>query len=230
MNYFKKFIFSLKEIIIVYIIQYLVVMISSVIYHISNGENIQNFILTYVPYILLIANILIIIFLFKKYYHKEKKLTPKIIIPLILSGIFLATFLNMILFLFQSSPNVTTLPVVTIIISTAIIGPILEELLFRYIYLNNLLKFNTETNAIMINTVIFSMLHGSLYNMLYAFIIGLILCKIYLKYKNIYANIIFHMSANLIVIFLSGFNIYLLIVSIIGVLISYFLINKYTPS
>lgn len=230
MNYFKKFIFSLKEIIIVYIIQYLVVMISSVIYHISNGENIQNFILTYVPYILLIANILIIIFLFKKYYHKEKKLTPKIIIPLILSGIFLATFLNMILFLFQSSPNVTTLPVVTIIISTAIIGPILEEFLFRYIYLNNLLKFNTETNAIMINTVIFSMLHGSLYNMLYAFIIGLILCKIYLKYKNIYANIIFHMSANLIVIFLSGFNIYLLIVSIIGVLISYFLINKYTPS
>lgn len=230
MNYFKKFIFSLKEIIIVYIIQYLVVMISSVIYHISNGENIQNFILTYVPYILLIANILIIIFLFKKYYHKEKKLTPKIIIPLILSGIFLATFLNMILFLFQSSPNVTTLPVVTIIISTAIIGPILEELLFRYIYLNNLLKFNTETNAIMINTVIFSMLHGSLYNILYAFIIGLILCKIYLKYKNIYANIIFHMSANLIVIFLSGFNIYLLIVSIIGVLISYFLINRYTPS
>lgn len=230
MNYLKKFIFSLKEIIIVYIIQYLVVMISSVIYHISNGENIQNFILTYVPYILLVANILIIIFLFKKYYHKEKKLTPKIIIPLILSGIFLATFLNMILFLFQSSPNVTTLPVVTIIISTAIIGPILEELLFRYIYLNNLLKFNTETNAIMINTVIFSMLHGSLYNMLYAFIIGLILCKIYLKYKNIYANIIFHMSANLIVIFLSGFNIYLFIVSIIGVLISYFLINKYTPS
>ncbi len=230
MNYFKKFIFSLKEIIIVYIIQYLVVMISSVIYHISNGENIQNFILTYVPYILLIANILIIIFLFKKYYHKEKKLTPKIIIPLILSGIFLATFLNMILFLFQSAPNITTLPVVTIIISTAIIGPILEELLFRYIYLNNLLKFNTETNAIMINTVIFSMLHGSLYNMLYAFIIGLILCKIYLKYKNIYANIIFHMSANLIVIFLSSFNIYLLIVSIIGVLISYFLINKYTPS
>lgn len=230
MNYLKKFIFSLKEIIIVYIIQYLVVMISSVIYHISNGENIQNFILTYVPYILLVANILIIIFLFKKYYHKEKKLTQKIIIPLILSGIFLATFLNMILFLFQSSPNVTTLPVVTIIISTAIIGPILEELLFRYIYLNNLLKFNTETNAIMINTVIFSMLHGSLYNMLYAFIIGLILCKIYLKYKNIYANIIFHMSANLIVIFLSGFNIYLFIVSIIGVLISYFLINKYTPS
>ena len=136
-------------------------------------------------------------------------------------GVFSATFMNMLLFKVGGSGTSSNMSLWLVVLSTGFIGPIMEELLFRYIYINKLLKFNDENTSIMISTFVFAILHGTLYNMIYAFVLGLILSKIYLKYKNIKASMLVHISANLIVIFLTNFDIYLLIISLIGLIISY---------
>ena len=142
-------------------------------------------------------------------------------------GVFSATFMNMLLFKVGGSGTSSNMSLWLVILSTGFIGPIMEELLFRYIYLNKLLKFNDENTSIMISTFVFAILHGTLYNMIYAFVLGLILSKIYLKYKNITASMLVHISANLIVIFLTSFDIYLLIISLIGLIISYQIEQNY---
>ena len=132
----------------------------------------------------------------------------------------------LIFLIFKPSPIVITIPLYISIISTGIIGPILEEVLFRYILLNNLKKFNTSKKSIIIATLIFAIVHGSIIKIIYAFILGLILNIIYHKYNNIKANILIHISANIIAIFLSSFNIYILILSIIGLIVSSISIRK----
>ena len=221
MEYFKKFIYALKEIFIIYILEYIVLFGISIIYTICGGNNVKHFVINYMPYILLTFNIIVIIILYKKYYKQEKNISPKKIIPLAMIGVFSATFMNMLLFKVGGSGTSSNMSLWLVVLSTGFIGPIMEELLFRYIYLNKLLKFNDENTSIMISTFVFAILHGTLYNMIYAFVLGLILSKIYLKYKIIKASMLVHISANLIVIFLTNFDIYLLIISLIGLIISY---------
>lgn len=228
MDYFKKFIYALKEIFIVYILEYIILFGSSITYTLLGGKNITNFVTNYIPYILVIFNIIIIFIIHKKYYKKEKKISTKRIIPLIMIGIFSATFMNMLIFKIGASGTPVNMNIILVILASGFIGPIMEELLFRYIYLNKLLKFNSENTSIMISTFVFAILHGNLYNIIYAFVIGLILSKIYLKYKNITASIIVHISANLIVILLTNYNTYILIISLIGLIISYQIEHKYT--
>lgn len=228
MDYFKKFIYALKEIFIIYILEYIILFGSSITYTLLGGKNITNFVTNYIPYILVIFNIIIIFIIYKKYYKKEKKISTKRIIPLIMIGIFSATFMNMLIFKIGGAGTSVNMNIILVILASGFIGPIMEELLFRYIYLNKLLKFNNENTSIMISTFVFAILHGNLYNIIYAFVIGLILSKIYLKYKNITASIIVHISANLIVILLTNYNTYILIISLIGLIISYQVEHKYT--
>ena len=62
--------------------------------------------------------------------------------------------------------------------------------------------------------------------MIYAFILGIVFGLFYIKYKNIKLTILMHMAANIIVIYLTGYNTLIFILSIIGLLISYLIINK----
>lgn len=227
MEYLKKFIYALGNIFIIYILEYLVLFGSSIIYTTCGGDDVKHFVINYMPYILLTFNILVIFILYKKYYKKEQNISTKRIIPLAMIGVFSATFMNMLLFKVGGAGTSTNMSLWLVILATGFIGPIMEELLFRYIYLNKLIKFNDENTSIMISTFVFAILHGTLYNMIYAFVLGLILSKIYLKYKNIGASMLVHISANLIVIFLTSFDIYLLIISLIGLIISYQLEHKY---
>ena len=74
MNYIINLLRSLKEIIIVYIIEYLILIASCIIYSILGNKNINYFIYNCYPYISIAANILIIIYLHNAsinihYYH-----------------------------------------------------------------------------------------------------------------------------------------------------------------
>ena len=225
MDYFKKFCISLKEVIVIFILEYLVVLASSTICIITKN-NLDNFILQYLPVIILLFNIGCIVYLYKKNKIKEDEFKKNRIFPLALFGISIAVVLNMLLFLTGNTNSDNSINIFIVILSTAIIGPIFEEILFRYVYLNKLLEFNSRQNAVMINTVIFSMMHTGINTMIYAFVMGLVLNFVYLKYKNIKASIIVHMCANLIVVFLYEFNIYMLIFSILGLIISYLIMTK----
>ena len=217
MKYILK---SLKEIFITYIFNYLIIIISVLIYNLLGYNNLECFINSILPIILIIFYILTIIYLYKRNYIKEKSLSKKEYFPLSILGISIATILNMIIFKLFPPPTTTPLPIIISIISTGIIGPIYEEILFRYILYNRLKKKYSIKKSILITTIIFALTHLSPIKIIYAFLLGLTMNILYERHKNILAPILIHISANTIVIFLYEYNTYILLLSIICLMLS----------
>ena len=132
----------------------------------------------------------------------------------------------MIIFKFGEGNEVIEVNKILLFISSGVLGPILEELLFRKKLLTELLKFNNKYVALLLSSFIFSFLHNGVVTMIYAFILGIVFGLFYIKYKNIKLTILMHMAANIIVIYLTGYNTLIFILSIIGLLISYLIMNK----
>ena len=133
MKYILK---SSKEIFITYILNYLLIIISGLIYNLLGYNNIDLFINNILPYIMILFYIITIIYLYYKNYQKENKLPLNQFYPLISLGISLAVFLNMLIFLRIKPTTTFSLPLLITIISSGIVGPIYEEILFRYIFYN----------------------------------------------------------------------------------------------
>lgn len=215
----KYILTSSKEIFITYILNFLIIFISSLIYTLLGYTNLNTFINSTCIYILIIFYILTFIYLYKKYYHKEITLPTKEYFPLISLGISTATLLNMLIFLINPPHSIITISPLLAIISSGIVGPIYEEILFRYILYNRLKKKYSIKKSIILTTTIFALTHLSPIKMIYAFILGLIINITYEKRKNILAPILMHISANIIVIFLYEYNTYILLLSIINLLL-----------
>lgn len=219
MLYLKKIIKSLKEIIIINILQYILIIISSLIYIITGHKKLNEFLNSYCSFILILFYIITIIYLYKKNKRKEIKLNKKYYLPLISLGISIACLLNMMIFLLTKPTITNKINLQILFISSGIIGPIYEEILFRYILLNRLKKFNTQKKSIIISTIMFSILHLSPIKIIYAFIIGIVLAIIYQKTNNIISSIIIHISANIISLLLNQYNLYILTLSVLNLLL-----------
>lgn len=211
---------SSKEIIITYILNYILIFILALIYTLLGYNDLPSFLNTTCIYILLIFYTITIFYLYKKNYKKELQLPIKKYFPLISLGISIAVLLNMIIFIFVSPTTSSTLSIPIAIISSGIIGPIYEEILFRYILYNRLKNKYSTKKSILITTIIFAISHLSLIKMTYAFILGLIINIIYERDKNILSPILIHTSANVIVIFLTEYNTYILLLSILCLALS----------
>lgn len=187
---------------------------------------------------LIIVLIMLIIFLpifykLVKKYKKENTFKSKnIFLPIVL-GITISLIYNITLFnlnnifYFTNIFELNSIPIIVQIISSGIIGPILEELLFRGIVYNKLKEFNKPMTAIILCSVIFGLIHSNIIDMIYAFGVSFMFIYLYEKYKTLKAPIIMHMSLNITIILMLKlitynfivFNLYLLIVSIIILLI-----------
>ncbi len=88
----------------------------------------------------------------------------------------------------------TSNPFVLILV-VGIIGPILEELVFRRFIIDRIRPYG-EFLAVMFSALTFGMFHGNFYQLFYAFAIGFILGFIYVRTKNIIYPIILHMVFN----------------------------------
>ena len=80
-------------------------------------------------------------------------------------------------------------------IVVSIVAPIIEELFFRKILMDRVLKFGEKT-AIIFSAFTFAMFHMNLYQMFYAFGVGLIFAYIYAKTRNVKYTIGFHIIIN----------------------------------
>lgn len=85
----------------------------------------------------------------------------------------------------------------TILIGSLIIGPILEEIIYRGIILKGLLTSHSPKFAILASSIIFAVSHGKPIQILGALVIGLFLGWIYYKTKSLGTTIILHFTANL---------------------------------
>ena len=200
MEYLKKLIKAMKDIIVVMIIQYSLIFGIGILYMILNGEDLMSFYINEGYIVLTFIYAILVMVLLNKY--------------------------NMIIFKFGEGNEVIEVNKILLFISSGVLGPILEELLFRKKLLTELLKFNNKYVALLLSSFIFSFLHNGVVTMIYAFILGIVFGLFYIKYKNIKLTILMHMAANIIVIYLTGYNNLIFILSIIGLLISYLIMNK----
>ncbi len=83
-----------------------------------------------------------------------------------------------------------------IIIVTCIIAPITEEYIFRGAILGNLMQSFTKLKAVLLSSVLFSLLHFQPEVAGAIFVISLIISSLYLKYETIYIPIAFHIVNN----------------------------------
>lgn len=81
------------------------------------------------------------------------------------------------------------------VIFVVILGPIMEEIVFRKILIDRTVKYG-ERNAMFISALLFGLFHMNLFQFFYAFGIGLIFAYIYIKSRKIGYSIVFHMIIN----------------------------------
>lgn len=226
MTYLKKIINSLSPIIITYILQLIIVIISCSIYKLLTQKELNTFINNYLPIILIIFYLITILYLKNKTSPNISILPIKKYYILILTGISISCLLNMFIFLLTNTPSITSsINPIILIISSGIIGPIYEEILFRQINLTKLQKFNTPRKSIILNSLIFALIHLNPIKIFYAFILGIILSTSYQKNNNLQPPIIIHISANLISLLLTEYSRIILILSILGLIICQRLTN-----
>ena len=86
------------------------------------------------------------------------------------------------------------------VVGAVLLGPILEEIIFRGVILRGLLTKYSPKYAIVFSAIIFGLIHGKPLQIWGAFIIGLILGYVYYKTKSIGTTILLHSFVNLIVL------------------------------
>lgn len=89
------------------------------------------------------------------------------------------------------------------IIVLALLPAIFEELIFRGIILNGLVKSLGEVGAIFMSALLFSLMHASLQQLLYTFILGIILGWIATRTGSTFSSMIVHFLNNAIVVTIS---------------------------
>ena len=222
--YIKKLLKSLIPLYILILLNPILLFIIASVYATYNIDNLTNFINNYGGIILILTNIIYIIYIIKKYRIKVNKYNLIDNYPKIYLFISIPLFLNSLILLINNQ-KIPTINIYIALFGSVIIGPILEELVFRYLIYNNLNKFNNKNTSIILSSLIFALVHNGFINIVYAFIIGTILTIIYSKNKNIKEVIILHMVANLMSLLIKEYNPIILISSFLCLIFSLYIIK-----
>lgn len=119
---------------------------------------------------------------------------------------FIATFINVLL-LHQAAPSTHTQDIVNLtrasplfIFTVSVIGPMLEEIVFRKIFFGSLRSKMPFIIAAAISSFVFAVVHMDLSHLLTYFLIGFFLCYVYARTGRIWVTMIMHAGMNSIVI------------------------------
>ena len=84
------------------------------------------------------------------------------------------------------------------IICLGIIGPVAEELLFRGVIFKRFREHANFKIAAICTSMVFATIHGSVLQMIYTFVLGMLLAYLCEKYGSIKAPILLHICVNLV--------------------------------
>ena len=90
---------------------------------------------------------------------------------------------------------VSSTPVWLLALLVVVVAPIVEELIFRKVMIDRLALFGDRT-AIVASAVAFGFFHGNLYQIFYAFLIGLVFGYVYTRTRNVWYSIGLHAVIN----------------------------------
>lgn len=160
---------------------------------------------------------------FYSLYRKEKQdsqrqlqRTGRILLAM-LGGILLARSFNLLIGLTPlpslfpgyetTAESMYTGSLLSLVAASVVTAPILEELLVRGILYPNLKKALQNRYAAMVcASLLFGILHGSLVQGLFAFLLGLYLNWIYESCRSLTAAILVHSSVNAVAVFLDRYT------------------------
>lgn len=93
------------------------------------------------------------------------------------------------------------------IICLAILVPISEELVFRGLLFKRLRERAPYMQAALYSAIVFGLMHMNLVQMLYGFVLGMMLAYLYEKYGSVKAPIAAHMAMNLLSVLATKFKL-----------------------
>ena len=206
---------AIKWLVLYVVVQFgLLIGVTAIYIGIGNEPNlISDFISEFQIYLVIILGLIFIPLLliqYKKFNVKESKY--KKFYLFIIFSMFLSIFYNIFGYYFDKHILGSNLygensNVLLTIISTVLIGPIIEELMFRgYIY-NSLKKEYSIKKSCIITSILFALCHFNFIQMIYTFLFSLILINVFEKYKSIKYPIFMHMVSNLTTTFITMFII-----------------------
>ncbi|WMJ23394.1 type II CAAX endopeptidase family protein [Paludicola sp. MB14-C6] len=166
--------------------------------------------------ITLIAGVLTIIVLVIEFLIRKKNFFTEVgihrmkgatIIPIMLFGIGFNVFVSIIMQLIpfpqdlmnsyiEQSSNLTKGNMVVNILATACMAPIVEEIIFRGLMLTRFQKGMPTMVAVLLSSSLFALSHGQIIWMIYSFVLGVILCLVFIRTKSLLGNILLHFSFN----------------------------------
>lgn len=91
----------------------------------------------------------------------------------------------------------------TTLVFAVIIGPVLEETVFRGLIINRMRRYGDRT-AVFFSAAVFALFHGNLYQMFYAFALGLLFAFIYARTGKLRYTIGLHVCVNFVGSFVSS--------------------------
>lgn len=114
-----------------------------------------------------------------------------------------------------------------ILLSSGILAPVIEELIFRY-FIINLFKDKSIKKAIFVSSFLFGLAHMNIIQSSYAFVLGLVLGYIYVRTEfNLSASILVHLVINSTSILYEYAGSNMRMYMIIGVVICLFVLAGY---
>ena len=176
-------------------------------------EKLNIFLSNYKLLIVLVSSFILIPLLLKKV--KINRVTVKVdnLAVYVMLGICLSLSYNLLLCginkviyftnLYDSVSNNTLVTLIT----AGVLGPILEELVFRGIVYEKLKTFNKQSISTVITGVLFGLFHGNIIQFVYAFLLNFILIKSYEKENSILIPILIHVCVNSVTTLLLNFII-----------------------
>ncbi len=213
MKYLWNFILSLKEIIIVFFIQYFILILSIIVFSVSRSYYIGTI-------LIMVFDILFIIFNMKRIdisFNDKNNYFPYILLGLSISIIY-----NMLLYKYGIySYQDYDISILLIVVASSIVGPIFEEILFRYLFIIKLEKFiSNKWVIIFLSSFIFAIAHSNFLSLVIAFFIGIINGYIFIKTRDVIKISLVHIFVNLVSSFLYQYNSYIFIIGICLFIIS----------
>lgn len=83
-----------------------------------------------------------------------------------------------------------------LLLAVVLLGPLVEEIMFRGLLYGRFRRGMPAWCAALIASAIFGAMHGQWLWMTYAFVLGVLFCFIYERFRSLYAPLILHMTFN----------------------------------
>ncbi len=138
---------------------------------------------------------------------QNKKAEPVKYIQLIIFGIAICIGLNALAFMssvalyspsYQETSQILYAPAFVVqLICLGIIVPLAEELIFRGVLFRRIRVIGSFKRAAIFSTLLFSLSHGNVVQLVYTLILGMFLAYAYEKYGSFKAPLILHITVNI---------------------------------